>query len=369
MNGFYLIYLVTGMLTLWGILSRKKEKKNLIFYTGCFFLILMSVCQDFNSGGDGPMYYGFYQEIAEMNVSQMLSFTTWEPAFVFLNKFTHILGMGPRMLYLFVAIIAMVPIFACIYRESKIPAVGLLAFVALGFFRNSMSFYRQACAVGILFLSWRFIRERKLIPFVLTVLLAALFHRTAAAFAVMYFVAMVPVNGYIVLAAAGASAACALLGAPIMGFLNMLLRVPYALEARGGLSMYIVLWALVMLLYMLKGKELNDRHLKLPFLMLLLAAAMQSMTFINGTFSRLVWYFSVSLVVLVPELYETVFLQKENTVMYFLQKRFPALHGKAEGLYDTKWFSVLGFLLMFAVLFVWFHVTLMGFRYNMAPMG
>lgn len=369
MNGYYLIYLVICLLTIWSMFSRTKDRRDLVFYCGCFFLILMSVCQNFNSGGDGPMYYGFYQEIAGMNLSQMLSFPTWEPAFVLLNKFTHILGMGPRMLYLFVAIIAMVPVFVCFYRETRLPAVALFAFVALGFFKYSMSFYRQACAVGILVLSWWFIRDRKFILFALTVVMAALFHRTAAAFAIMYFVALLPVNGIIVLGAAVFSVACALLGNPIMNFLNLLLRVPYALEARGGLNMYVSLWALVALLYFLKGKELNSKRLKLPFLMLLLAAAMQSMTFISSTFSRLVWYFSISLVVLVPELYEAVFLEKDNAVMCVLKRRFPALHGKAEGLYGTRWFSLLGLLMMFVVLFVWFHTTLMGRSYTMAPMG
>lgn len=369
MNGFYLIYLAICGLTLYASLAAEKEKKNFAYFIGCSFLILMFVVQDLESGIDLHNYYHFYQEIIPLDFKGMLQYETWEFGFVLLNKLTYLMGMGPRMLYMILSLVMLVPLFLWIYRESDDPMLALFVFVAMGFYKMSIGVLRQWCAIAVLMHSCRFIREKKPIPFLLMVGLAMLFHRTAGAFVVVYIACLFPVNRYIMLLAMAGSAALAVFGQPVMHFLNLFVRVPAEVAYNGGITMYAVLWIITLLAYWLLHNRLNDPKIKVPFMMLLIAAATQSISFTFSNYARAVVYFSVALTLLVPELYTVVFRKQEgNPVLMLLEKWTPGIHGGLMRIYDKKWFRAGILLLMFAVLFVWFVSTLNDGYYVLAPL-
>ena len=369
MNGFYFIYLIVCALTLCSYFTVRKEKQNFVFLIGSFFLVLMFVAQDLESGIDLHNYYHFYQEIIPLDLKGMLHYETWEFGFVVLNKLAHLMGMGPRMLYILLSLVTLVPLFVWMYQESDDPMLALYVFVALGFYKTSIGILRQWCAIAVLVHSCRFIKEKKLIPFLLMVGLAMLFHRTAGAFAVVYIACLFPVNKYIMMLAVAGSVALAVFGQPVMHFLNLFVRVPAEVAFNGGITMYVVLWTLTLLVYWLLHDRLNDVKVKVPFMMLLIAAATQSISFTFSNFSRAVQYFSVALTILVPELYTVVFREKEgNPVLKLLEKWMPGAHGAVLKIYDKKWFRAGILVLMFAVLFVWFVSMLNGGYYILAPL-
>lgn len=79
----------------------------------------------------------------------------------------------------------LIPIFYSIWIYSELRQFSLLIFLAQGFFVN-LSLYRQWCAMAILTFSFKYIKER-FIPFLIIVILAAFFHRTALLFLIVYF--------------------------------------------------------------------------------------------------------------------------------------------------------------------------------------
>lgn len=369
MNGFYLIYLVICGLTLYASLSAGKEKRTLTYFTGCAFLILMFVVQDLESGIDLHNYYYFYKEIIPLDLMGMLQYKTWEFGFVVLNKMAYLLDMGPRMLYVILSLVMLIPLFVWIYRESEDPMLALFVFVAMGFYKMSIGVLRQWCAIAVLMHSCRFIKEKKLIPFLLMVGLAMLFHRTAGAFVVVYIACLFPVNRYIMLLAGVGSVALAVFGQPVMHFLNLFVRVKAEASFSGGITMYVVLWTVTLFCYWLLHDRLNEPKIKVYFMMLLIAAATQSISFTFSNYARAVVYFSVALTLLVPELYAVVFQKKDgNPVLLLLDKWTPAIHGMVVRIYDKKWFQAGILLVMFAVLFFWFVSSMNGGYYVLAPL-
>ena len=73
-----------------------------------------------------------------------------------------------------------------IYENSEDPAVSWVVFICLGSMTFAMNGMRQALAMSICLLSYRYVKEKKLVRFLLTVFLAVLFHKSAMVFALVY---------------------------------------------------------------------------------------------------------------------------------------------------------------------------------------
>ena len=74
-----------------------------------------------------------------------------------------------------------------IRRNSADVPLSLTIYICLGLFTFNMNAMRQAMAMSICLFAYEFAKERKLLPFILTVLLAMLYHKTAMCFFPVYF--------------------------------------------------------------------------------------------------------------------------------------------------------------------------------------
>ena len=74
-----------------------------------------------------------------------------------------------------------------IYRNSTDAPLSLTIYVCLTMFTFNMHGMRQAMAMSICLFAYEFAKNRRIIPFVLTVLLAMLFHKTAMCFFPVWF--------------------------------------------------------------------------------------------------------------------------------------------------------------------------------------
>ena len=75
-----------------------------------------------------------------------------------------------------------------IYRNSANVPLSLTIYVCLGLFTFNMNGMRQAMAMSVCLFAYEFARDRKLVPFILTVVIAMLFHKTAMCFLPMFIV-------------------------------------------------------------------------------------------------------------------------------------------------------------------------------------
>ena len=92
-----------------------------------------------------------------------------------------------------------------IYRYSPMYLVSMLLFLFLGEWTGSFNGIRQYLAAAIVFAGHRYILKRKFVPYLLTVLLATLFHKSAVVMILPYFLfARKPDATQFVILAAGA---------------------------------------------------------------------------------------------------------------------------------------------------------------------
>lgn len=369
MNGFYWIYLVMFAFLLAYHKTESKETRVRLYYAACGFLILMFAIQDYSVSGDNDEYMLQYGIIRDLPVSEFLNHK-FELGFVIINKFLANTFQSERVLFVVMSVLVLAPFFLWMEKESDNPMLALMSFVAVGIYFHAVVLWRQLCAMGILCFSMRYIRERKLIPFLGTVLIAMLFQKAAAVFIPLYVAYALPVNKWLMIGAGVVCAAMAVLGGPIMRFINTYIYSyeDYFFGLDGGFTMLAVLWVFTLIVWWLMRHRLQEPKIKLLFLMMLVSAVIQPVCFTFSNWCRIVLFFRLAMVMLIPELYDTVFLHRENNkFLLYLQKRKPRLYRFVDKHFEKKWFRGLVQAAMFVVLFAWYASELDGAYYIMAP--
>lgn len=102
------------------------------------------------------------------------------------NKLVGTLSANPQVFLLACYIVIFGAASLLFYQNSKAPLLSFIIFLGLPFFTFCFSGLRQAIAVGVTMFSFLFIRDKKPLPFVLLVLLAATFHKSALIFLPAY---------------------------------------------------------------------------------------------------------------------------------------------------------------------------------------
>lgn len=368
MNGYFWIYLVMLCFVLWHCVTDDREQKRLIYFGSWGFLMLMFVCQEYEVSTDIAEYFTQYDIIPSLSLGEMFTHK-FEPGYVLLCRMVDAVFHSERVLVLLVGLLILLPFARSYEKETDCPMVAVMCFLALGLYVQAISFWRQFIAMAILTFSYRFVRERKLLPFLLCILAAMLFHKVSAIFVVMYFVYPIPLKNWTVLLCAAASAALWLVGPAVIDFCIKTFYPLYALLPRyenEGFVLFAVLWILVLLAYWLLQDKLEDGKFRVSFQMLLIAATLQPGCFHFRFWQRLVLFFLPALVPVTTALYAEVFHNPENRLLTLLQRFAPRLHSAVISVYDRKWFRIAILIAMFAVLFFWYLSEINGVVYTMA---
>ncbi len=370
MNGFYWIYLVLIAFLLAYEFAANSEKKRLLYYGACGFLVLIFVAQDFSVSIDIAEYMTQWDIIPTLTFGEMLSHK-FEIGYVLLCRVLEGLFASDRVLLLALGVLIVLPFCRSFEEETENPMIALMAFLALGMYMHALIFWRQLVAMAILTFSYRFIRERRLLPFLVTVLLAMSFHKVAVVFIPLYIVYHIPINKWLLLFCLVCSVILGLFGPQIIEFGIAVIYPRYKNFPRlnmGGETLMALLWVVTLLSYWLLRDRMDDGKVRIPFLMVLVAATIQPVCFAFYNWLRVVLFFRIALVPMTAHLYVALFCRKENNKALALLERFaPRLHRAVLSVYDTRWFRVAAQLLMFAVLFVWYVSELEGSVYLMAP--
>ena len=187
-----LIYhLNNALLLVWSFLFfglRKPNKKlKLLFLFVCFLQLLLIALFRNDLGFDYQMYTeGFYR--MGMEGFSNLSYLDWEIGFVL---FTKVIVFFTKNHVIYLAIISAI-CFACtgwfIYKFSKKIWLSVILYVNLYFFFLSMNFLRQSIAISITLFAWQFLQKKKFLPYLVIIIIAALFHTTALIMIPVYFI-------------------------------------------------------------------------------------------------------------------------------------------------------------------------------------
>lgn len=210
-----------------------------------------------------------------------------------------------------------------IYKHSDNPFISVIIFMGIEFFTLSFTALRQMIAVAIVINSYSFIKEKKPIKFILLVLIASLFHKTAIIFLIAYFFRYISINKKTIIIAF-----VTLLIIQIIGF-DIIIAVarkiyPYYIPETIIFSKDGIVQAMLILFYFIIGLylyyfQINEKDRKEDIILygiMFTAFFIQSFTNRIPMLNRLMWYFYIFVILFLPNLIEKVKNNKIKKIAY-----------------------------------------------------
>ena len=138
--------------------------------------------------GETSGYLGTYQAIAKSSWDKVLhlDFKNYERGYVIFCKLISYISRDEQCLLIVCALVSIFPLSYLICKYSENCLLSFVIYLGLPVFLTNYSAMRQVIAIAITAFSYIFIRNKKPVLFILTVLLASAFHSSAILFLVAY---------------------------------------------------------------------------------------------------------------------------------------------------------------------------------------
>lgn len=258
--------------------------------------------------GDLIKYYTLYRNCTGENWGAVLAEKSANTGIRWMFHICGWLGISYDSCILLIAMFVAVTLGILVYRYSPSPYWSYLMYIAMGFYIFTYSGLKQTIAMGFIILAAMAMFERKPIAFVVWTLAGSLFHAPALIFLAAYPFSRQRVNTRYFLVLAGLFAGMFLFRTQIGGLLSELyydeqeeLVLTNTLEVGGRfLMMLLILGAGVFL------RPLHDwdRLYVQVFNLMVLAAALQTMSVFDNNYTRLTDYYYQFVVLFIPLMME-----------------------------------------------------------------
>ena len=159
-----------------GIADEKRTARMqwaFLLLAGGLFVLVATV--RYGIGYDYFNYERLYEQLGPMSAAQLVQDPVGKQ-FIGYSLLTHLLyraGLDYRSLLLVINLLMTGVVLWFVKRYSPLPWMSLFFYLTLQFFAHSMNLFRQSIAATICLLAYPFLKKRKLLPFALVVLLAA----------------------------------------------------------------------------------------------------------------------------------------------------------------------------------------------------
>lgn len=159
------------------------KNKTIVVYLTMPILWFISAFRNYNIGNDTLEYLRLFNLVEDSN-SILLFTDRYEIGYLILNKIVSMFSSNPASIIFVSSTIIYFGFSRFIIKFSKNPGLSVLLFVLMGYFAQSMNLIRFQLACVILLYAFEKLLENKNKSFLLIVLIALLFHKTAIIFLV-----------------------------------------------------------------------------------------------------------------------------------------------------------------------------------------
>lgn len=182
-----IIYLILIILLILLYIFFKNNRKKFCIFSGMLFFLLVALRNvEIGINDTLNVYYPMFLKMQEYSFSEIFFNPNLSGEVFF--AITKVLGMFISNFQIYLAIVGIPYIFCVFYfinKHSKHILLSTIIFLSL-YYLYSFFLLRQVIAMGILLLSYDFLKDKKPLKFVITVLIATLFHQTAIVFLFAY---------------------------------------------------------------------------------------------------------------------------------------------------------------------------------------
>ncbi len=300
---------------------RDKEKKRFFFWAAVIVIFLMTVLKSKSFGSDDlENYYNIYNSLPDISFGRLWknyrSGDMKDVGFFMVAKLFADAGIPVQ---LWVGLIGLLYAFSIMSFSKKYSAdmfFSCLILFSLAYLSFSFTALRQTVAMSIVFFAISFANKRKLIPFVILVVFASLFHSTALIFLLVY---LIPQRKFYIIPSVISVVGCLAASIFAPGLVRRLISIlswneflqDYAEATRTlTFSGFIIQAAiLAFCVYILRHKQ-NDRSVNLLLGMMVVGLCFQSFASVVAESFRMSMYFSIASVAVVPTAIDSIGVER-----------------------------------------------------------
>ena len=285
--------------------KRLVRKEFYVFFWGVIFFSLYALKGN-EVGSDYPTYLNYFMQMQPgdwsiLSFDKATFFPDFEKGYMFLTQIMANVSQTDICFALTMAFIMSVLPLIVINKYAKPVWMGIFLFFALSLYTNSFSMLRQNIAMYICWLSIPYIINRSFWKFLLVVFAAFLFHKTAVVFLPIYFLYNYKFTfWYYIFAFAGVVVLYILL-LPLMELITEMLSMNDYLDADvsgGYIFLLFIAFCYFFCAYVLRNDQDPYSHIFLH--MLFMAFLLQLLATKFNILTRIIDYYKISLIVLLP---------------------------------------------------------------------
>lgn len=288
----------------------KDCERKAFFLPTAIAVILFQGLRSFSVGTDLSVYISAYEKIgSEVAFSFNAKYQNFETGYVLLNKILYLAGFSERAFLIAITILIQAPIFFVMYKYSVNPLLSVLSYFAFGNFIVTFSGLRQSIAMSLCFAAYVFIKERKVVRFIVLTLLACFFHKSAVLCFALYPLYCIKIKNSALPFILIGIALCFLFKEKIVGFLSFVYYGKEAnIEPNGSYTMFFMYLALYIVSIFIEGSE-DKSGLSNILLMLVFIYSLSS---VHETIVRVAYPLSLYISLLIPEIVAGINVKTEK---------------------------------------------------------
>lgn len=301
--------------------SNYKNYNNIFILISLVSLIVISGFR-YKSGTDFHTYTEIYMLAPKTNLSDATDI-----GFLIICKILNRISLDPQLMFLVTSIIINILIVNTLRKKSTSYELSMWLYINTFAYYSTFNGVRQWVAAAIVFSGSEYLFKRNFKKYLIVVILASLIHASAIVMLVIYFIVNSKPfslrNLFIIISFIGAI----FLYIPFVNLLFKLLQgTQYAYyfnvvkDSTNGVNpIRIIVYLLPVILFALFYKKLNkkkDKEIDIIFNLCIIGSLIMLLSVKQVFFARLIFYFDVYYLLLIPRLV-TIGSKKFNRLIYY----------------------------------------------------
>lgn len=281
----------------------KNNKRYLIIIL--VVLITFLIIRDTSVGVDSDNYLKIFNYAHKKSFLELFSYGRHEIGYKYYAKIISMIWNNYWFFLSVTSIVSMVGLYYLIEGNSDNYFDSLMIFICFNFYGFYFGILRQVIAISILLYSIRFIKQKKIILFIISVIVASLFHKTAFVFLPAYFLFDFKLNKLKVSIWATITTLFLIFRKNILNFILTYIYKPASLDAvsGGGYKMLVFLFVLSLVAYYFKDKLIKNNRVNQLFInMVFVSTIIQTISTIFSNTYRVSLYYVFAIIPLIPNI-------------------------------------------------------------------
>ncbi len=284
---------------------QKKNQRALLF----FFVVMtiLVALRHETVGKDTSNYTYYFKQFSGMSWERLWK-ESLEWGFSFFNKIVSLFTQDPQVFFVITAIVSFALIYPTYKRLCVDSSLTIILYVTMSTFVMTFSGIRQMLAVCIGFLAYECTRNKKIVPFIVCVIIALTFHTSAFMLVFMYPLYHAKITKKWLFVVVPAIAVIFVFSKPFFSVIGLLLmqftEYDVSVTQTGAYSMLILFVAFAVFAYLIPDEETLDSETIGLRNFLLLSVVLQMFAPLHTIAMRMNYYYIIFIPLLLPKIIE-----------------------------------------------------------------